>query len=149
VRSGEPIVLKAKRGGANRPLLFLQTQFFIWSLPTASPRTSGDNPAIVLITAIGRNLPASVVVNEFTTVASAWTHAQFLNCSAIEGPSLGLRFAAGNVANFVDIATGSYGGAILGPLNNTQRLRIRPSADSALRIGDRSKPIAAFQTIAL
>ena len=61
-----------------------------------------------------------IVIDEFTTVASVWTNAQFLNGAAIQGPALGLRIAAGNVANFADVETGGYGGPILGPLNSTQ-----------------------------
>lgn len=83
-------------------------------------RAGGENPAIALMTVVGSKPPASIVINEFTTVASVWTNAQFLNGAAIQGPSLGLRIAAGNVPNFVDVETGGYGGAILGPLNSTQ-----------------------------
>src|SRR5207248_10950121 len=50
----------------------------------------GDNPAIVLMTVIGSNAPATVTINEMTTVASVWTHAQFLDGSSIKGPSLSL-----------------------------------------------------------
>jgi hypothetical protein len=46
---------------------------------------SGDNSAIALMTVIGGNLPATVTINEMTTVASVWTHAQFLDGSAIKG----------------------------------------------------------------
>jgi hypothetical protein len=55
-----------------------------------------------------------------TTVASVWTHAQFLNDDAIKGNALGLRIAAGNVPNFVDPQTGGWGGAIQDPLNSSQ-----------------------------
>jgi hypothetical protein len=81
---------------------------------------SGDNPAIVLLTVLGNTPPAKVVINEMTTVASVWTHAQFLDGTAIKGHPLGLRIAAGNVPNFVDLATGGWGDAIQGPLNSGQ-----------------------------
>ena len=80
----------------------------------------GDNPAIALMTVIGRNAPATVTINEMTTVASVWTHAQFLNGTAIKGPSLSLRIAAGNVPNFVDLQTGGWGTTIQDPLNSGQ-----------------------------
>ena len=48
-------------------------------------------------------------INEMTTVASVWTHAQFIDGAAIKGHALGLRIAAGNVPNFVDLSTGGYG----------------------------------------
>jgi hypothetical protein len=68
-----------------------------------------DNTAIALMTVIGSNLPATVTINEMTTVASVWTHAQFLDGSAIKGPPLSLRIAAGNVQNFVDLQNGRLG----------------------------------------
>jgi hypothetical protein len=80
----------------------------------------GDNPAVALMTVIGGNLPATVTINEMTTVASVWTHAQFLDGSAIKGPSLSLRIAAGNVPNFVDLQTGGWGTTIQDPLNSGQ-----------------------------
>jgi DNA-binding beta-propeller fold protein YncE len=55
-----------------------------------------------------------------TTIASVWTHAQFFDGAAIKGHALGLRIAAGNVPNFVDLATGGWGDAIQGPLNSGQ-----------------------------
>ncbi len=87
--------------------------------PTAN-KASGDNPAIVLMTVLGSKPPANVVINEMTTVASVWTHAQFLDGTAIKGHALGLRIAAGNVPNFVDLTTGGWGSAIQDPLNSGQ-----------------------------
>ena len=73
---------------------------------------SGDNQAIALLSVLGNAPPSKVVVNEMTTVASVWTHAQFLDDTAIKGNVLGLKIAAGNVPNFVDLQTGSWGAAI-------------------------------------
>jgi len=86
--------------------------------PTAN--RGGDNPAIALMTVVGSRLPASVVINEMTTVASVWTHAQFLEGTTIKGHALGLRIAVGNLPNFVDVETGGWGGAIQDPLNSGQ-----------------------------
>ena len=86
----------------------------------AANAQGGDNPAIALMTVVGGNLPATVTINEMTTVASVWTHAQFLDGSAIKGPSLSLRIAAGNVPNFVDLQTGGWGTTIQDPLNSSQ-----------------------------
>jgi hypothetical protein len=69
---------------------------------------NGDNPAIGLLTVLGNASLAKIVVNEMTTVASVWTNAQFLDGTAIKGQALGLRIAAGNVLNFVDLATGGW-----------------------------------------
>jgi hypothetical protein len=83
-------------------------------------KASGNNPAIVMMTVLGSAMPAKVMINEMTTVASVWTHAQFLDGTLIKGHALGLKIAAGNVHNFVDPQTGGWGDAIQGPLNSTE-----------------------------
>jgi hypothetical protein len=80
----------------------------------------GDNPAIALMTVLGSKPPARVTINEFTTIASVWTHNQFIDGTAIKGSPLALRIAAGNVPNFVDLETGGYGATISDALNSTQ-----------------------------
>ena len=86
----------------------------------AASEVSGENPALALMAVLGSSPPGKAVVNEMTTVASVWTHAQFLNGTAIEGPALSLSIAADNVPNFVDPGTGGWGEAIQGPLNSSQ-----------------------------
>jgi hypothetical protein len=86
----------------------------------ASDKGEGDNGAITLLSVLGANPPASITVNELTTVASVWTHAQFLDGSAIRGNALGLRIAAGNVPNLVDLETGGLGPVVQDPLNSSQ-----------------------------
>ena len=81
---------------------------------------AGNNPAIALITVVGSNPPARVTINEFTTIASVVTHAQFIDDTTIKGSPLQLRIAAGNVPNFVDLETGSWGPIILDGLNSAQ-----------------------------
>jgi hypothetical protein len=53
---------------------------------------SGDNPAIGLMTVLGSERPATVTINEMTTVASVWTHAQFVDGSVLKGPPLNCRW---------------------------------------------------------
>ncbi len=69
---------------------------------------------------LGNDPPPKVVVNELTTVASAFTNARFIKGEAISGNPLGLKIAAGNVPNLVDLATGGWGKVLLDPLNSTQ-----------------------------
>ena len=83
-------------------------------------KVRGNNPALVLLAVLGNQPPAKVTIDEMTTVASVWTNAQFIEGVAIKGNALGLRIAAGNVPNFVDITTGGWGEAIQGPLNSGQ-----------------------------
>src|SRR5262249_37094056 len=86
----------------------------------ATNKAGGDNPAIALIEVVGAKPPPTVTINEMTTVASVWTHNQFIDGTAIKGQPLQLKIAAGNVPSFVDLATGSWGGAIQDPLNSGQ-----------------------------
>lgn len=78
------------------------------------------NPAITLMATLGTEPPEHVTINALTTVASAWTGAQFLNGSTLSGNALGLRIAAGNVPNLVDLETGGLGPVITDPLNGPQ-----------------------------
>jgi hypothetical protein len=87
----------------------------------AANGSGGENPAAVLLAVLGNAPPPRAVINEMTTIASVWTHAQLLERDAvIRGNALSLRIAAGNVPNFVDLTTGSYGGAILDALNSNE-----------------------------
>src|SRR5215471_482600 len=80
---------------------------------------SGDNPTIALLTVLGNQPPAKIVINELTTVASTFTSARFIKGEAISGNPLGLRIAAGNAPNLVDPATGGWGKVLLDPLNSS------------------------------
>jgi hypothetical protein len=86
----------------------------------AAGKGSGDNAGIALMTVLGAKAPAKVTINEITTVASVWTHNQFIDGGAIKGQPLQLKIAAGNVPSFVDLATGGWGGTIQDPLNSGQ-----------------------------
>ena len=86
----------------------------------AADKSATDNPAIALLAVVGGKAPAQVTINEFTTIASVWTHNQFIDGTSIKGHALGLRIAAGNVPNFVDLETGGYGVMIQDNLNSTE-----------------------------
>ena len=83
-------------------------------------KAGGDNKGIDLLAVLGNDPPPKVVVNELTTVASAFTNARFIKGELISGNPLGLKIAAGNVPNLVDPATGGWGKVLLDPLNSTQ-----------------------------
>jgi streptogramin lyase len=80
----------------------------------------GPNSAITLMATLGTKPPERVTINELTTVASAWTGAQFLNGTALSGDALGLQITAGNVPNLVNLETGDLGSVIQDPLNSSQ-----------------------------
>ena len=86
----------------------------------AAGKASADNPAIALLSVLGAKAPAKVTINEMTTVASVWTHNQFIEGEAIKGQPLQLKIAAGNVVSFVDLQTGGWGATIQDPLNSGQ-----------------------------
>jgi len=87
--------------------------------PTAN-KAAGNNPAIALMTVLGAKAPDKVTINEMTTVASVWTHNQFISGTTIQAQPLQLKIAAGNVPSFVDLTTGGWGGTIQDPLNSGQ-----------------------------
>jgi hypothetical protein len=89
----------------------------------AANKGGGDNSAIALISVVGSKPRAQVVINEITTVASVWTNAQFLDGAAIKGNALGLRIAASNVPNFVDLETDGWDP--LSMIRSTDRRRLR------------------------
>lgn len=61
-----------------------------------------------------------VVVNELTTVASAFTCAQFFNGLQLSGNLQGITIAAKNTPNLVNPVSGSWGDVLMDPFNITQ-----------------------------
>ena len=108
--------LTARKTSGRDVILYLTAQ----GGAAAVSKSGGDNPAIAWLSVLGNTPPAKAVINEMTTVASVWTNAQFLDGTAIKGHPLGLRIAAGNVPNFVDLQTGGWGATIQDPLNSGQ-----------------------------
>jgi hypothetical protein len=96
---------------------------------------------MALLAVLGSSPPSKVVINELTTVASAFTNARFLNGDALSGNPLGLRIAAGNVPNLVDPATGAWGKVLLDPINITQ-------TTTFAKLNTLGSLIAAFATVA-
>lgn len=85
--------------------------------PSAIP-----NPgAATLVSVLGAGTPPpAVVVNDRTTVASAFAMTQFTNEGAISGPSPGLQNAAGMVRNLVDLASGDVSTVLESAPNGTE-----------------------------
>jgi hypothetical protein len=88
------------------------------TLKTSADKVASDG--LVLVMLLGQNYSKKVIINELSTVASAFTAAQFINGETISGNPIGLRIAAGNVPNFVDLESGRLGKVILDPINSTQ-----------------------------
>ncbi|WP_343634003.1 hypothetical protein [Fluviicola sp.] len=82
-----------------------------------------------------------VVVNEFTTVASAFTCAQFFNGLQLSGNLQGMTIAAKNTPNLVNPVTGSWGHVLMDPFNITQN-------ETLARLNTLAALIAAYGTTA-
>ncbi len=75
--------------------------------------SKGPAPAVDLAVVVGLSgtpaTPTSIVVNEITTLASAFAMAQFMNGDNVGGKSPGLPIAAATVANMANVRTGAIG----------------------------------------
>ena len=80
----------------------------------------GASESLALLALLGKAPSTKVTVNEFTTVASAFTAARFIQGESISGNPLGLRIAAMNVPNLVNLQTGGWGTVIIDGLNLTR-----------------------------
>lgn len=61
---------------------------------------------IVLMAILGPVIPPAIIINELTTVAAAYSAAQFLNDGQISGSALALSIVSAMNANLVDLSTG-------------------------------------------
>lgn len=90
------------------------------SFPRAG-KCRGFKGSVVLASAIGvvgsGTIPTTIVVNERTTVATAFAMAQFIDRAKVAGKAPGIQNAAGMSGNLVDATTGDVG-AVLGSAPN-------------------------------
>lgn len=94
--------------------------FDVVSTPESILYVTAESGPVEQMLILGMDRPAKIVVNELTTVASAFTGAQFLQGTNFSGHDLGLRIASGNVKNFVNPETGEWG-EVLVDGNNSSR----------------------------
>lgn len=100
---------------------------------------------VVLLSVLSPNLQQEivskgVVVNEFTTVASAFTCAQFFNGLQLSGNTQGVTIAAKNTPNLVNPVTGSWGHVLMDPANITQN-------ETLARLNTLAALITAYGTV--
>src|SRR5262245_20288779 len=86
---------------------------------------------VEFVTVLGPNLPASVTINELTTVASSYSMAQFYRTGVISGNSFGLQIAAGMNDNIVASATGESSPVLLNSPNADQTNSLRSTRSLA------------------
>jgi sugar lactone lactonase YvrE len=83
----------------------------------------GDRIQLVVI--IGLSIPASITINELTTVAAAFSMAQFVQNGVIAGNAFGLRIAAGMNDNLVSPLTGASSEVLLSSPNGDETNSLR------------------------
>src|SRR6266581_3438177 len=86
---------------------------------------------VEFVTILGPNLPASVTINELTTVATSYSMAQFYRTGVIAGNSFGLQLAAGMNDNIVAPATGQSSLVLLSSPNADQTNSLRSTRSLA------------------
>jgi hypothetical protein len=86
---------------------------------------------VEFVTILGPTLPASVTLNELTTVAASYSMAQFLRTGVISGNSFGLQIAAGMTDNIVASATGQSSPVLLSSPNADQTNSLRSTRSLA------------------
>src|SRR5438552_13513609 len=86
---------------------------------------------VEFVTILGPNLPASVTINELTTVAASYSMAQFLRSGVISGNSFGLQIAAGMNDSIVVPAAGQSSAVLLNSPNADQTNSLRSTRSLA------------------
>src|SRR5262249_32696891 len=74
---------------------------------------AGVSAGVEFVTILGPTLPASVTINELTTVAASYSMAQFLRTGVISGNPFGLQLAGGMNDNIVAFSTGQSSPVLL------------------------------------
>ena len=80
---------------------------------------------VQLVAIIGLSLPDSITINELTTVAAAFSMAQFAQNGVIAGNAFGLRIASGMTENLVSLLTGGSSEVLLSSPNGDETNSLR------------------------
>ena len=86
---------------------------------------------VKFVTILGSSLPASVTLNELTTVAASYSMAQFYRTGVIAGNSFGLQLASGMNDNIVASAMGQSSAVLLNSPNADQTNSLRSTRSLA------------------
>jgi streptogramin lyase len=109
---------------------------FSFDIPHASTdtiffATAHVDDRVLLAAVVGPQIHGEIVINELTTVAAAFSMAQFANGAEIGGNAFGLRIAAGMNDNLVDVCTGHSSPVLLAPPNADQTNALRSTRSLA------------------
>jgi streptogramin lyase len=108
-----------------------------FSIPFAADETesifyaTAVREGAVLAAIVGPRIGDEAVINELTTVAAAFSMAQFTDGAAIAGSAFGLRIAAMMNGNLVDPRTGASSRVLLSPPNADQTNTLRTTRSLA------------------
>ena len=86
---------------------------------------------VEFLTVLGTRLPATVTINELTTVAASYSMAQFYKTDVISGNSFGLQIAAGMNDNIVNPVTGESSLVLLSSPNVDETNSLRSTRSLA------------------
>jgi sugar lactone lactonase YvrE len=86
---------------------------------------------VTLLAVIGPQLPPSITINELTTIAGAYSAAQFISGGQIAGSNFALQIVAGMNLNLVEIQTGTSSVTITSPPNADQTSSWRTTSSLA------------------
>jgi hypothetical protein len=93
--------------------------------------TADIGAKVEFVAVLGRNLPATVTINELTTVAASYSMAQFYRTGVISGNSFGLQIGAGMSRNIVNAETGESSPVLLTSPNADQTNSLRSTRSLA------------------
>ncbi|HLM66400.1 MAG TPA: hypothetical protein VK358_02685 [Longimicrobium sp.] len=112
----------------------------------ATATKGGD---VLLAAIVGTQIDGAVTINELTTVAAAFSMAQFADGSRIAGNAFGLRVASGMNDNLVSPLTGESSGVLLASPNADETIALRSTRALANMVAAtvRNRP-GAFETLA-
>jgi hypothetical protein len=115
------------------------------STPGVFYATAEIDRGVELVAILGASLPSTATVNELTTVAAAYSMAQFYEDGVITGDLFALGLAAGMNDNIVDPATGMSSDVLLTSPNadETNSLRLTRSLANLLAASVTNRGVAA------
>lgn len=126
--TGAPTVIGSTTSGPDGKFSFHGANATADGIFYAAARVS---EGVVLMTVVGPRIQGGIVINELTTVAAAFSMAQFSDGAVIAGNPFGLRIAAMMNHNLADPLSGESSQVLLSPPNADQTNALRSTRSLA------------------